>query len=152
MGVLPVVEFCAVERRTRPIQLCWGEKLVIRLWSWDEERLLKDASDGFVIETSLHDGIQPEYYSISVFALTYTQGETIADLVDRLTAHAAEYRRFKWYCLVTESELTDAGFQLILNEPPDDHYDIPLGKDAIDLERVTDLAVLFGDEKIRMRS
>lgn len=146
-----MVEFRSVERRTQPIQLEPGEKLVIRVWSWDEAKIWKDAESGYEIERSLR-GEPPEYFSISVFALALVEGETVDDLVDRLTLHAAEHRRFKWYCLVTETELKSANFELILNEPPDDHYDIPVGSDAIDETLVKQLALLFGNEKIRMRT
>lgn len=130
------VEFRNVERRTRPINLQRGEKLVIRLWSWDAARLVRDADSGYAIETALN-GEPPRYYSISVFALAFTDEETIDDLVDRLTRHAA---------------LADAGFELTLNEPPADHYDIPLGTNALDEKMASGLATLFGEEKIRMRS
>lgn len=148
---MPVVEFCNVERRTKPIDLEIGEKLVIRVWSWDAARILRDARDGYEID-SAENGQPPAYYSISVFALALAEDETIDALVDRLTLHAAEHRRFKWYCLVTESELYDGDFELILNEPPDDHYDIPVGYDDVDDEMVSRLAMIFGDEKIRMRT
>jgi hypothetical protein len=98
------------------------------------------------------DCTSPEYYSVSTFALARTTGETIDELIDRLTLHAAHERRFKWYCLVTEPELDEAGFELILNKPPEDHYDIPVGIDGIAAARVQKLALLFGDEKIRMRT
>jgi hypothetical protein len=145
------VEFRNVERRTKPIDLQRGEKLVIRLWSWDKSRLKADAEGGYEIDT-VENGEPPLYFSISVFALSFADGETVDDLVDRLTRHAAEHRRFKWYCLVTESELTGEGFELILNEPPDDHYDVSLGIDALDEVRAGRLAMLFGEEKIRMRT
>jgi hypothetical protein len=145
------VEFRNVERRTRPVNLQRGEKLVILLGSWDAARLVRDADSGYAIVTA-PNGEPPRYYSISVFALAFTDEETIDDLVDRLTRHAADHRRFKWYCLVTESELADAGFELTLNEPPADHYDIPLGTNALDEKLASGLATLFGEEKIRMRS
>ncbi len=145
------MEFRPVERRTKPIALQRGEKLVIRVWSWDKSRLVTDAKSGYEIDT-VQNGEPPTYYSISVFALPLTEGETVDDLVDRLIVHAAEHRRFKWYCLVTESELANDHFELILNEPPDDHYDITLGTDALDVERAARLAMLFGEEKIRMRT
>jgi hypothetical protein len=159
IGVLPSaplnsgvgVEFRNVERRTKPIDLQRREKLVIRVWSWDESRLIADAKGGYEIDT-VENGEPPPYYSISVFALPFTDGETVDELVHRLTLHAAEHRRFKWYCLVTESELTDEGFELILSEPPADHYDVPLGADALDAHRASKLAMLFGEEKIRMRT
>jgi hypothetical protein len=147
-----VVEFRSVEHRTKPIDLQVGEKLVIRVWSWDETRLLQDAARGYEIETVERDGIPPPYYSISTFALPRIRGESIDALVDRLTLHAVHERRFKWYCLVTGPELEAEGFELILNEPPDDHYDIPLGVAGIDFAQVRRLALLFGDEKIRMRT
>lgn len=146
-----MAEFRAVERRTRPIKLERGEKLIIRLWSWDEARIMKDAQAGHEIDT-VEAGRPPDYYSVSVFALALDDGESVDDLVDRLRLHAADNRKFKWYCLVTETELNEANFELILNEPPDDHYDIPVGLDAIDPTMVTNLALLFGDEKIRMRT
>jgi hypothetical protein len=146
-----VVEYRKVENCSRPLVVGIEEKLVIRVWRWDEARSLKDATDGFEIETAIK-GEEPRYYSVSVFALARRQGETIDVLIDRLTLHAADHRRFQWYCLVTESELVDAKFELIRNEPPDDHYDIPLGTGAVDPDRVSKLAQLFGDEKIRMRT
>lgn len=112
---------------------------------------MKDAEAGYEIET-VETGQSPDYYSISVFALARGENESVDDLVDRLRLHAADHRKFKWYCLVTETELKQADFELILNEPPDDHYDIPVGSDAIDPTLVTQLALLFGDEKIRMRT
>jgi len=112
--------------------------------------LLKDAEDDFYIKSG--HGQPPPYYSISTFALARAEGETADDLVDRLRLCAAEHRRFKWYCLVTELELTDAGFQLILSEPPDNHHDVPLGVGKIDTGMVAKLVMLFGDEKIRMRT
>ena len=146
-----MVEFRAVESRTLPIRLQDGEKLVIRVWRWDADRLVKDAEDDYEIESALN-GVPPPYFSVSVFALARSDGETQDELVDRLRLHAAEHRSFKWYCLVTESELSDQHFELILHEPPDDHYDIALGRESLDRDRVEQLAVLFGDEKIRMRT
>ncbi len=144
------MEYRPVERRTKPIDLAPGEKLVIRTWRWDEQTLLKDAEDDFYVKTA--KGQPPSYYSISTFALTRAQGETVDELADRLRLCAAEHRRFKWYCLVTEPELTGAGLQLILSEPPDDHHDVLLGANEIAPELAAKLVMLFGDEKIRMRT
>lgn len=146
-----MVEYRKVERCSRSLSVAVGEKLVIRVWRWDLERLVKDATDDYEIETALR-GAPPPYFSISVFALARRADESIDDLVDRLTWHAAEHRRFQWYCLVTESELSIGNHQLILHEPPKDHYDILLGEAQLDIGKVAKLSELFGIEKIRMRT
>jgi hypothetical protein len=107
------VDYTPVERRTKPIDIATGEKLVIRTWRWDEQTITEDAEDDFYKKSV--KGQPPAYYSISTFALTRADGETVDELVDRLRLVASEHPRFRWYCLVTEVELSQEGLQSVSN-------------------------------------
>lgn len=137
-----------VDSRSKPLVLEVGEYLFIRLWRWDEERLVRDAEDDFYKKSA--SGNPPPYYSISVFALQREEGECVDDLVDRLVTQTQKRRRSKFYTLVTEREMRAAGFDWVPAPPPPDHFDVPLGE-SMAAARFSDLAVTFGnDEKIRM--
>lgn len=138
-----------VDRTAKAFELRAGEKLVTRLWRWDEERLKDDAQGDYVKAEA--SGSAPEYYSISTFAMPPEPGERIDDLIDRLITHVlAIPRKARYYCLIAESELTAKGFRLIPSGPYEHHYDVPLGARELDLGAVARLSRLFGDEKIRM--
>src|SRR5215207_4249408 len=116
MGVLGVVDeiYEVVDRTTKECDLQVGEKLVVRLWNWSVDRLIKDAETDHKIAHDL--GIDRPYeYSISTFGLARDENETVAALNDRLIAYVRTKRRSRYYCLITESELTAGGFELILS-------------------------------------
>jgi hypothetical protein len=118
-----------VDQTAKALDLQVGEKLVIRLWSWTCERLVRDAAMDHDIAERLGRA-RPYNYSISTFALARGHEESVSALIDRLVAYVGKLRRAKYYCLITESELTSAGFGLVESRPPDHHYEIPLGDET----------------------
>ncbi|OZD09230.1 hypothetical protein CH275_03125 [Rhodococcus sp. 06-235-1A] len=138
-----------VKERSRPISLAAGELLALRQWRWDAEKLQESAELDYDSQHK-ENGSPPSYYSISVFAMARGDDEQVPELIERLTTHVLAKRSSAHMMLITESELSAGGFTLIKHEPPEHHYDIPVGTDRRGL-RVEDLANAFGlDEKIRM--
>jgi hypothetical protein len=70
------------DRTTKDLPLNVGEKLVTRLWSWDDDRLKKDAEDEQAIAAA--EGITLPYYSVSAFAMPLEPAEEVDDLINRL--------------------------------------------------------------------
>ncbi|MGR6523819.1 hypothetical protein ACU5JM_19470 [Rhodococcus erythropolis] len=117
------------------------QRVVARLWNWTPDALRDNARKGFKAEVA--EGLDPTGYAVSVFAKTRAPGESISTFLDRVCEEIREHRVAKWVALVPEQELADAGFQIDLNEPPKDHYDIPVGSEEDNL-RVDDLSRVFG--------
>jgi hypothetical protein len=106
------------------MHLAAGELLIGRAWRWDAEQIAKDID--IDRRTKLAEGEEDPSPSISVFAIPHDGGDVV-DTVQRLKAHVQQYRRSRWLALVTQSELSQQGFRLVLNEPPPKHYDLVLG-------------------------
>lgn len=80
--------------------------------------------------------------SISVFALTAEAGESVEELMKRLSEHVHSHMKSKWICFTTWDEIELAGFEYALSEPPRHHYDVFLDdfNDSAEAER---LAMVF---------
>ncbi|MCQ4148566.1 hypothetical protein [Rhodococcus qingshengii] len=89
------------------------------------------------------DGLAPTEYSVSVFAKRRRADETVSEFVERACIELRGARNSQWVALVPESDLVDAGFRIELNEPPVDHYDIPVGSSE-EMLRVDELSAVFG--------
>lgn len=109
------------------MNLADGELLVGRAWRWDAETIEKDID--IDRRDKISDGESDPPAAISVFAVPHDGGE-ISKTVERLKTTITQHRRARWLSLVTERELSDQGFTLVLAEPPPDHHDLVLGQVA----------------------
>jgi hypothetical protein len=121
-----------------------GDLLVARVWRWDVDRLLADAETDHAVQ--LAKGVPDPDYSISVFARRQGPHEDVEaamrDLCKRIK------RSSKWVTFTTKSALAGKGFELRLNEPPADHYDVVLGRDLSRAD-VAGLEALFNKHERR---
>lgn len=116
-----------------------GQLLVGRAWRWTAEQIEKDIE--IDRRQKIAEGaIDPEP-SISVFAVRHDCEETDATM-SRLVSSVKRFRNAKWLAVVTEEELVNSGYTLVLSEPPPDHHDLILGRLNLD-KAILDLESIF---------
>lgn len=124
-----------------------GDRLVARVWRWDAERLRKDAEADHAQQVALNYA-EPDY-SVSVFAspVVHEPGQ-VEEIALRLERNLLEHRSFRYITFTTMSRLTASGFEVRLNEPPPDHYDVVLGTE-LNEDALTKLSAIFDENEKR---
>ena len=117
-----------------------GERIVLRLWQWNPNRLAADARKDYIHKRDL--GIPDPGYSVSVFAREHQEGEALEVTISGLIEHVRSLRNAKWAAIATESELSEAGFRIDLSEPPPEHYDLCI-KDPDNEQELKALEAVF---------
>ncbi|HCB05152.1 MAG TPA: hypothetical protein PLZ93_00475 [Nocardioides sp.] len=127
-----------------------GDQLVVRVYKWDAEALLKTAEIHY--RELQAEGTEPPYFGVSVFASPVLTGE------EDLEAVMTELREVtlrsmpgaKYLAFTTRTRLEEGGFELRLNPPPDQHYAVVL-EDLSDA-RAERLASVFEQEtRVKVR-
>ncbi|WP_248240283.1 hypothetical protein [Microbacterium kunmingense] len=115
------------------MELAAGELLVGRAWRWTKEQIEKDVE--IDRRSRLAEGDTDPPASISVFAVTHDGGD-VERTLHELKNSIRKSRNARWLAVVTEKELSNAGFRLVRSEPPPDHHDLILGRQASDAAMV----------------
>jgi hypothetical protein len=125
-----------------------GERVVVRFWRWNSEQLARDARLDQIVKRDA--GVAHAGYSVSVWARPVFEGETSETAIDELIDLVSKHRSARWAAVVTERELSDAGFKIELSEPPPCHDDLPIEDpgDTVLLQKLEDVFGLRERRKV----
>jgi len=134
-------------RYSRVMQLAAGDLLVARAWRWDADQIAADIEVDRRMKTA--EGAEDPPASISVFARAH-EGDDPDRTLDELRELIRRHRNARWIAVVSESEIREKGFELVLSEPPPGHHDLVLGRVAAEVDILALEAVFDARERVRL--